>query len=414
MSIFPVCDEQHFFFNINEKSSNIPMRISFSMKFSKTFTVDEIRLAVEKSIRTADVFSSRCVVKDNYPYIEFSSYQKRDIPVFHFSDEEEFQTFCRRSETTDINNRDRLYYIFIYSVADSGYHLHFIFNHLIFDGVSGIVLSNQIQEVLLDSATEVKWSPFATYLENRANYISSERYGKDQEFWEDRLLEISKSDYLFNNDDILDLCEAPVKNLALETSQELKVNMYECCAKRNISPHILIATVFAQIINDKTGSRRFYFEIPVANRLGANEKNSIGAYETAFPFIFDFEKYGSILDILASVQKQSMDYYKHKNYDWISKISTKSYEREYKKYIPQFSFSYLCSNKEPVASIASLHNHHPETDTLPLSLFISDYKNWQTMMFDYTYWECYFTEEEVMEIHQNIEIKIANTIKNLN
>lgn len=409
MSVLPICDEQQYFFYVNEQFNSMPMKISYSMRFLINFSVEELCSAVDKCIKTADVFATRCVVKDDKPYMEFLPYQKKDIPVFDFSSEEEYQTFCTQSVVTKINNRDKLYYIFIFSISGSYYHLHFVFNHLVFDGISGIVLSEKIQEILLNPEEEIKWNPFSTYLEKIKNYNESDKYLIDQEFWEERFLELSKSEYLF--DDILDTNESSIRSSTFKTSSELKEHLSEYCTKNKLSPHILIVTVLAQIINDKTGCKRFYFEIPIANRMGTNEKNSIGAYEITLPYIFDFMRYDGILDILASVQKQSTDYYKHKNFDWNSKIYSESYEQKYGRYLPQFSFSYLCHNKKPSVSFAILHHHQAETDMMPMGLYVSDYLDWQTMTFCYTYWVNYFTDEEVAGIHQDIENRIADIIK---
>lgn len=408
MSVLAISDEQQYIFNVNEEFDSIPMKISYSMKFSKSFTKEEICSAVEKCINTADVFAARCVVKEAHPYIEFLPYQKKSIPVFDFSSEEEYQMFCRQSEATNINNRDRLYYIFIFSIAGSFYHIHFIFNHLIFDGVSGLLLSEKIQEALIEPGLEIKWHPFSAHLEGIKNYYGSEKYLSDKEFWRDRFLEISKSEYLFS--DVIDRDESLNKSLSFHTSRELKELLLEYCNMNNVSPYILIITVLAQIINDKTGCKCFYFEIPIANRLGKNEKNSLGAYVTTFPFIFDFTRYNNISDLLKSVYKQSKDYYKHKNFDWNSKINSESNEKEYGRYIPQLSFSYFCNNKKPSVSFATLHHQHPETDVIPMALYISDYLDWQTMTFSYTYWGEYFTDEEVANIHQDIEAVISNII----
>ena len=248
MSILPICDDQQYIFNVNEKFNSIPMKISYSMEFLKSFSAEELSSAVEKCTMTSDVFAARCVVKDGHPYMEFLAYQKKEIPVFYFSNEEEYQIFSNQIRATKINNRDMLYYIFIFSIAGSCYHLHFIFNHLIFDGISGIVLSEKILESLLSPNEEIKWSPFSAYLDKIKNYNESEKYLTDQEFWEDRFLEISRSEYLFS--DIIETNESPIKNLSFETSPELKELLFEYCTKNNISPHILIVTVLAQIIND--------------------------------------------------------------------------------------------------------------------------------------------------------------------
>lgn len=410
MRILPICDEQQYIFNVNEAVNSSPIQISYSMKFSKSFSSDELSFAVDKCIKEADIFGARCIVKNSRQYMEFLSYEKDDFPVFSFSSEEEYEIFCNQVRKTKINNRDKLYYIFIFSIAGSYYHLHFSFNHIIFDGTSALLLSEKIQKILLNKNEEIKWHPFYNHLDNIKSYYESQKYLTDDKFWEDRFLEISKSDYLFR--DVIYTTESPIKNLTFQTSKKLKDELFEYCSKNNISPHILIVVVLAQIINDKTGCKRFYFEIPIGNRLGANEKNSIGTYEISVPVIFDFTRYNDFFDLLKSVQKQSTDYYKHNNFDWITKISSESHERKYGKYIPQFSFSYFCQNKKPSVSVATIHHQSCDNDILPINLYVSDYLDWQVITFSYMYWENYFNDEEVIQIHKYIETAITNIIEN--
>ena len=68
MSILPLCDEQQYIFNVNEEIESIPMKISYSMEFSKSFSPDELSFAVDKCIKTADVFGARCAIKDGRQY----------------------------------------------------------------------------------------------------------------------------------------------------------------------------------------------------------------------------------------------------------------------------------------------------------------------------------------------------------
>lgn len=116
MGIFPLCDEQQYIFDINETIKSVPMMIMFSGEFSEGFTQDEICRAVERCIQTADVCNTRCVVKGDRPYLEFLPLQKPEIRAFHFSTEEEYQRFRDQIIETEINNRDKLYHIFIFWV----------------------------------------------------------------------------------------------------------------------------------------------------------------------------------------------------------------------------------------------------------------------------------------------------------
>lgn len=411
MIILPLCDEQQYIFDMNEALESIPMKIAYSMEFSKSFSPDELSFAVDQCIKSADIFGARCVVKDGRQYMAFMPYQKRDIPVYKFSAQEEFQVFYGQVAAAKINNREKLYDIFIFSISDSYYHLNFTFNHLMFDAISCLLLSEKIQKVLLNKNEEILWHPYSAYLDRLKNYNESKKYLTDKEFWEDRFSQISKSEYLFS--DVIDTRESPIKNLTFQTSAKFKEKLFDYCSKNNLAPHIFIVTVLAQIIDDKTGCKRFYFEIPVGNRLGTNEKNSLGPYEIGLPYVFDFNKYNNFYDLYESVQKQSIDFYKHKNFDWNTNIVSEPCERKYGRYIPQFSFSYFCSYKKPSVSFALLHHHPCESDFLPMTLHIADYLDWQTMTFSYMYWEHYFTDEEVEEIHKDIEISIVNIIENI-
>lgn len=409
MIILPLCDEQQYIFNVNEAIASIPMKISYSMKFSKRFSLEELSFAIHKCIDTADVFGARCVVKENRTYMEFYPYEHQDIPVFVFSTEEEYELFYKRDKKAKINNRDKLYNLFIYSIADSYFHIHFTFNHLIFDANSVLLLCDQIQKVLLHKEVEVKWYPFSAHLDKIKIYNKSEKYLIDKEFWENRFLEFSKSEYLFK--DVIDQDEAPIKESTFQTSKQFKKELVEYCGIHNISLQFLIVTVLTHIINNKTGCNRFYFDITVGNRLGKNEKNSLGVYELGYSYVFDFARYHHMVDLYKSVHEQSVGYYKHKNFDWITKTFSKSYEEKYGRFIPQICFSYFCTNKKPSFSIATLDYHKNETDMLPMTLLISDYTDWESMTFHYIYWESYFTEEEVEEIHKDIESTLADLMK---
>lgn len=410
MSIFPLCDEQKYIFDVNEAIKSIPVKISFMIEFSKRFSPDELCCAVDKCIRSADVFSARCVVKDARQYMEFLPYQKPGIKTFDFATESEYRAFSDKISATQINNRDKLYYVFVFSIAGSCHHIHFCFNHLIIDGISGLLLLGNIQKVLLDKNEEITWHPYSAYLKKIERYNRSEKYFSDKDFWEDRFLEVSRSEYLFP--DVIDTDEAPIRESQFQTSKTLKRKLFEYCSQNHISPHLLMVTVLAQLINVKTGCKCFYFELPIGNRLGVNEKNSIGTYEISPPFIFNFNKYNNLSDLFVSVQKQSKDYYKHKNFDWNTRILSEHYEQKYGRYIPQFCFSYFCYNKPLPVSFATWRHLQVGNSNLPMTLYISDYLDWETMTFAYVYWEHYFTEEEVAGIHKDVEAGIIDIVEN--
>jgi hypothetical protein len=409
MIILPLCDEQKYIFDVNESIEGITMVPSYSIKFSKDFSDKELIFAVDQCIKGADVFSARCVVKDKQPYMEFLPYVKPEIPVLNFATEEEYEKFCKRVIKKNINNRDKLYYIFIYSIAGSYNHIHFTVNHLIMDTISILLLMDKIEKVLLGLEKEVIWHPFSAKLEKTKDYKGSEKYLRDKEFWEERFLEYSKGEFLF--EEPVDTEEREIKELRFTISKDNKKKIFDYCTSHNISVHLLIITILSKFTNKKTGLERFYFDVTVGNRIGKNEKNSLGIYEVANPYSFDFSSNPEMMELYESISKQRMGYYKHQQFDYATQPYTNEYMEKYGEFKLQFCFSYLCTNKKPDFSIATLVPDKHEVDLIPMTMLVSDYTDWEEMTFDYIYLENYLDDEEVIEIHKEIEKRLLDIIK---
>jgi hypothetical protein len=353
--------------------------------------------------------SARCIVKAGRPYMEFLSPQKAHIHAHTFASEDDYHRFRDDILTTAIDNRGNLYHIFVFTVAGTLRNcIFYCFNHLVFDGISALLLIENIQHILLNPQEEIVWHPFSDYLERMERYSRSDKYLVDQAFWENQFAELSNCEYLFPG--AIEMKEAPIRELRFQTSHALKRKFLAYCSDHAISPHLLIVTILAELIHAKTNAKRFYFEIPIGNRLGAKERNSIGPYEIGLPIIFDFNQYQDTWDLLDAVNKQSKDYYRHKNFDWNTKIYSEPYQQRYGHYIPQFCFSYFCSNRSLDVPFANWRHLHFGSNNLPMTLYIADYIDREAFTFSYVFWYHYFPDEDVTAIHKDIELRIENII----
>jgi len=410
MGIFPICDEQKYMFDVNEAVKSVPMKLLFSAEFSERFTSDELCHAVEKCIQSADILSARCVVKGGRQYMEFLPPQKPEIHAFHFSTEEDYLIFRDKIIETEINNRDKLYNIFVFSISGSLRNkINFCFNHLVFDGISHLIFRDQIPKILINKNTEITWHPFSAYLKKIDRYKKSPKYLADQEFWEDRFREISKCEHVFPQ--LVDIDESTIRVLEFHSSKTFKTELLAYCLHHRNSPHLFIVTILAQFIHKKTGCKLFCFDIPIGNRSGAKEKNSIGLYEIGLPYIFDFYKNADTDDLLESLQKQSKQYYRHKNFDWYTRMHSEPFTNTFGSYFPQFMYSYLSYSKDYAMPFATWRLLYPERTCMPISLYISDFIDHKAFTFSYLFWKHYFSDDEIVEMHKEIEEQIFNLMK---
>lgn len=406
MEKLPMTDEQGYIFDVNERSEGTPYHIAFDIKFTQSFAADRLRFAVEKCLLSADISGVGCCVDGDGKYMEFLPPVLEKIEAYNFQSIELYQECCDSIPENKVNNRNKLFNVFIYSIGDSFNNLHFCFNHVIFDGISAIVLYEKIQQVLLDENAEIHWHPFSSHLKKLAGASVEKNNVDDGQFWDTRFSELATCAPLFK--DVIDVEESVASHLSFRLSKEIKEGLFSCCDKSKASPFTVILTFFAELLSEKCGGKRFCIEVPFGNRLGHEEKDSLGAYEIVAPFTFDFSEHKELVERIQSVKKQSREFCRHKDFDWNSKISSASCLMKYGRYVPQILLSYFCFNKNCSMGFATLHHYASKTCGFPINLYISDYLDCESIDFYYVFWRQCITPEVVFEIQNELEERLRS------
>lgn len=406
MKKLPLTDEQNYIFDANEKTKGISYNISFEIRFSRHFPTDRLRSAVEKCLLSADISGARCLVDGDQKYMVFLPPTAPNIEAYHFPSAEQYQEFCDSVPEEKINNTDQLFHVFIYSIGDSFNNLRFCFNHLIFDGISGIILYEKVQKSLLDEHSEIRWHPFSPYLEKIDRHKAGEDYVADQTFWETQFSELSTCEHVFK--DVIEIEAADASGLDFQLGKEFKTELLHYCNQKGTSSYVVIASAFAELVAKKFGHKRFSMEIPIGNRSGKEKIESLGAYEASVPFVFDFNRHPTLDQIINSTQKQSKQLYRHRHFDWNNKIFSAPYIEKYGQCAPQILFSYFCFNKNSSLGFSTVHHTHSNTCNFPINLYISDYLAHEKMNFYYVFWGQHIPPATIIELQNELE---ANLIK---
>lgn len=394
-------DEQSYIFDANDRSKGTPYSISFEIRFSRHFPVEQLRHAVKKCLLPADISGAKYFTDGNEKYMEFSVPTIPEIKIYDFPSAEQYKKYCDSIPEKEINNRDKLFHVFIYSINNSFNNLHFCFNHLVFDGISAIILYEAIQKVLLDEHTEIHWHPFAAHLENVNRRKAGKDHVDDEKFWETKFHELSTCEPIFKN--AIDIQEADATSLSFQLDKEFKNALLCHCDQKKVSPYLVISSALAELLSKKNGCKRISIEIPIGNRVGKEEKNSIGAYEITAPFIFDFDKHKKLSEVIESAKNQSKAFYRHKDFAWNSKILSPSNIEKNGQYTPQVEVSYFCFNKNHSQGFSSLHHHNSQSCNLPVSLYISDYFDHEEISFYYIFWEQHIPTATIIDLQNELE-----------
>lgn len=403
--LLPLSDEQDYFFNFNEALAGNLLNIAITIEFPQRIPPETIAKMVENCMSNADIFSAQIVASNRGCFMAFHPCKPCHIPIVNFAGRDDFDHVIRDYPAAILNNRDKLFGGMIYSIADSVHHIYLCCNHVIFDGYSALSLKDKICASLSSGQTTVGWYPFARHLEGIAKYRAGEKYRQDAAFWEKKFAELSQAEPLFPA--LLGQGDAIVQRLSLLGTQELKTALEEYGRQNKVSPHMVIVAALARHLRKTTGRKRFVIEIPIANRVGINEKNSLGAYEMTTPILFDFSRSDDLPTCIEAVKNQSRSMYKCRHYDWNRKVYADSFSKQYGPYAPQVCFSYYCRNNREYQSTATINYLYPEREPLPLTIHVSDFQDAKTMVFAYLYWAHVFTAADLTDLHRQIIADIA-------
>lgn len=173
-------------------------------------------------------------------------------------------------------------------------YVHFLFHGILIDGISSGLILKQLytyyNENILPSAVD-----FADYSERFGKYLNSDEYSKDYKYFEDLYSNFCPEEFSFpfsTQPDSLEACRCNFTKKVV--GKELYQNVAKLATENNISPFVLMMTVFGYVISRYSGSRNFYMNIPCSARFRDMENIEISAGLFSNFIVFPFSIDGSL------------------------------------------------------------------------------------------------------------------------
>jgi hypothetical protein len=360
-------------------------------------------------------------------YVE--SYENEIVDYFDFGIYENPIETCEIWMQDTFNKRfdlenNKLYYFAIFKLSDQSYGVLLNIHHIISDGWSISLIQKRLCHIYtkLLKREEIDCSNFHSYidyLEEEKQYLNSERFKKNREFWKQRFVTIPE-DFLYKTSDTL------VGNrLTFELKHDLSDRIRAYIKHNNYSLNTFF--VFAQIIYiyKMTAIKDIVIGVPVFNRTNGKQKNTIGMFTSSMPFRFALNPNDTIERVLKSVDRQLKVCFVNQKYpyDLLVKdlgLSTKGYDSLY-----QMSVNYYNSKFETeIENVpVEVFEHYCGNQSYSMQLIIDNMKNDNiALKFDYKTdeYDKYYVEAmysyllniiTCMLDHQEMQIKSKRYIK---
>jgi len=374
-------------------------------------------------IKHNDNFNLHFNLKDHNIY-QFIS--QKDIPnidiinISNISEVEEIENTMQK-KVFNIFSNENLYEFKIYKLPNN--HGGFILNihHLLADswtlGLIAKTVMHNYNCLLNGSCIKLEENNFSylNYIDEEKNYLNSEKFIKDAEYW----------NTVFNT--IPDIYSIPTKNNissyntncsahrnSYTISKETINNISKYCKSNSISIFNFFMCIFSIYIGKLCNIQNFVIGTPILNRTNFTQKQTLGMFISTLPFKINLNLEKSFTDFSKQVSSDSLSMLRHQKYPYQKILENL---RNKQSDLPNL-YSILLSYQITKTNTENCNyetrwafNNNCSDD---LQIHILDLNDYGTVDILYDYRQQKFTSSEINNIHNRILYIIQQILNNNN
>ena len=169
--------------------------ISGTLFIDENVNVDLLKETIKIFINTNDSMRTRIIVEDGNPKQFINDVDNPKIEVLNLNDTVELNKLEQQVSSHYFNLLNSELYIFkIFKLKNGTGGIVSNLHHLISDAWSFGIMSKQLKDIyekllIKEDSASIRPS-YIEYIENEKNYLSSEKYTKDKEYWENRFSDV--------------------------------------------------------------------------------------------------------------------------------------------------------------------------------------------------------------------------------
>ena len=325
------------------------------------------------------------------------------------------------SEIFDLQN-SLLFKIILFRYPDN--HGGFVINshHIISDSwTNGLVANNVslIYDKLKNNEDYFKdeFLSYKAYLQSEADYINSNKFIKDKEYWNEifsTIPEIATIPSIKETSSSIDNIEA--RRLLLNIDNKLLNKLKHYCEENKISMYNFFMTVFAVYLGRVSSLDEFVIGTPILNRSNFKEKQTTGMFINTLPLKITLKNNETFLDNLKEIAVNSMSLLRHQKYSfqYILEDLRRKDSSLPKLYNVLYSYQItkMNENEEALNHTTSWTFNKTTTDDLDIHMF--EWNEDDSIKIAYDYQIAKYDEKDIKNLHTRILHIIEQVTEEIN
>lgn len=384
--------------------------VAATLRMKGTIDFSVLEKAINLFIKNNDSMRLRIIEIDGEPKQYFSEYQYHTFETIDFSgmDINELYKWDSLQSKTPLELIDSdLFYFVLIKLSDNDNGFYVKCHHLIADAWSMNLLGSRIMHIYYamkgESEIPELYTPsYTDFMMSEDQYMASNRYIKDQEYW-DKIFE-SFPERTILKADPPEHTSIKARRKTMIAPKKLTARIYQYCYENKTSVFSLFVAALSMYINRVTDKNDIILGTTTLNRLNTKEKETVGMFNNIVPIRIDMNDNMNFRTLIENVSREGLKLLRHQKYpyDYI----LKSVREKHQITDNIFNIVLIYQNtkldmdhiKEEFSS--RWHFNGYQVDSLHIS--INDRENEGNLIIDYDYQTDLFHAKEIDFIHQNI------------
>lgn len=419
MDYYRLTHTQKSMWDIEKKYPNTSMENIGGVAIIKgELNLDILRKAIQIFIKRNDGLRLRVREKEEEVYQYIYPYEPEKIDCMDFSNstnpKEEFEKWSNHTFKIPFKLEDcDLYHFSLFKISNKEGGLLLRIHHIICDGWSTSIIQKGIIETYckLIKNEVVNTTPAPSYIdfiEKEDKYISSSRFLKDKEYWNEKLRNIPEEFLYYSTH------EVEGRRSIFELDLELSVKIKKFLEEKRIPINTFFLIIMGLYLNKKTQKEDIIIGNPIFNRLTKRDRETVGMFISKMPVRLTINKEKTVLDFINEVALDIKRDLYHQRYPYNElikdlEISKKSYTSLYKYSINCYNTNYL-KNMGGNTTIESIE-YYNGNQSYSLQVIVKEVSdNKITLSIDHRISE--YTKEEINHMYEYMIYIALHLIEN--
>ena len=391
--------------------------VSGTGKIDEIVDFNMLEKAINIVVERNDALRIRIKIQNNKPMQYFDKYEFFHVDCVLVKNEEEAEKKIQDLVTTHINVlNEKLVKFIMFKFPNGKGGFNIVGNHITSDAWSSARVCSEVINVYSkliknESVEDTLESSYIDYINSETEYLNSDKYIKDKEFWEQRFnKQYETAKVIPNNDEKTINSKAKRKEIKISKLITKQINEY--CKINRISPFVFLLGIYGIYLSKINNLDEIIIGTPMLNRKGVKEKQMIGMFVNTLPFKISIDSKLNIKDLFTQIAQDSMSMLRHQKYSFFELINYIRKNLKMNNNLYYFVISYqnakTTANESDIKYSAKWNFNENISETI--NVHISDIDNEEQYNIFYDYQINCLKEKDILDLHQRILRMIEQVI----